>query len=125
MTQGELFAIITDKNFKKEVLDNAGPVMVEVGADWCGACHIMAPIIEKLAFRYKGRIKIGKVDIDKNKKVAREYGVNELPLLLFFNNGRIVDHVIGPVSTDALEARLKELLQTETKQKEDPNEKTT
>lgn len=109
----KMHTILTDENFQKEVLENLEPVLVEIGADWCGTCHIMDPIIEKLAVDYKGQIKFGKLDIDTNERIAREYGVSELPFLLFFKNGQPVDHIIGAVSKKVLETRLKELLQIE------------
>lgn len=101
---------LTDQNFQTEVLEYSKPVLVEVEADWCGTCHIMAPILEKLAHYYEGRIKFGRIDIEANEKIARDYGVSELPFLLFFKDGRLVDHVIGALSEKALDKRLKTLL---------------
>jgi thioredoxin 1 len=101
---------LTEANFRKVVLESREPILVEIGADWCGACHIMAPIIEKLAGEYEGQIKIGKLDIDTNETVARTYGVNELPLLLFFKDGKLLDHIIGTVSKKVLQTRIRTFL---------------
>jgi thioredoxin 1 len=101
---------LTEENFRKTVLESSEPILVEIGADWCGSCHIMAPIIEKLAGEYQGQIKIGKLDIDTNETVARTYGVNELPLLLFFKDGKLLDHIIGTVSQKVLQTRIQAFL---------------
>ena len=106
-----MFIVLTDENFQKEVMENPEPVLVEIGAEWCGTCHIMAPIIEKLAVQYKGRIKIGKLNIDTNIRIAREYGINELPIMLFFKNGQVVGHVIGAVSKNVLEEQIRAVLE--------------
>jgi thioredoxin 1 len=102
--------VLTEKNFKKIVLENPLPVLVEIEADWSGTCHIISPILDHLAHIYKGRILIGKLNVETNKQLAREYGVTELPLLLFFKNGNLIDHIIGAVSKSELEAKLQYLL---------------
>lgn len=102
--------MLTETNFRKEVLETSEVVLVEIGADWCGTCEIMAPIIERLAADYEGRIKFGRLDIDTNERLAGEYGVTELPFLLFFKEGQLVDHIIGVVSGKVLEERIKALL---------------
>ncbi len=101
---------LTETNFREEVLESSEPVLVKFWADWCGTCEIMAPIIERLAADYEGQIKFGKLDFDANKRLAREYSVTELPSLLLFMNGQLVDHIIGVVSGKVLEARIRKLL---------------
>lgn len=101
---------LTDENFEIEVLGSAKPVLVEIGADWSGGCHIMSPILDELAFIYEEQIKFGKVDIQTNEKLANNYGVTDLPILLLFKNGDLRDHVIGTISKKELETRLKSLL---------------
>ena len=103
----QLFKILTDDNFQKEVLENIKPVIVEIGANWCGSCHIIAPIIEKIAEKYKNNIVFGKMDIDSNKQIPQKYCVNEIPLLLFFKNGQIVDSISGAISMKNLETMIK------------------
>ncbi|MFQ5571347.1 MAG: thioredoxin family protein [Rhodothermales bacterium] len=98
--------ILTDENFQTEVLDNAGPVVVEVGADWCGTCHIMDPVLEKVAIRYRGRLKVGKLDLEENWDVTARYGVREIPTFLFFRRGELVGRIVGAVSRQELEAQL-------------------
>jgi thioredoxin 1 len=101
---------LTGKNFWKRVLESPLPFLVEIRADWSGSCEIMAPLIEHLAAEYAGRIHFGRLDIDANEEIAREFGVTELPFLLFFENGKLVDHIIGIISQKVLEAHIKNLL---------------
>jgi len=104
---------LTDSNFQKEVIQSTQPVLVEIYADWCGTCHMMAPIIEKLTHEFKRQIKMGKLDIDTNESVARKYGVGELPILLFFKNGELIDHMIAAIPKEVITTKLNDLLRTE------------
>ncbi|MCA9734310.1 MAG: thioredoxin family protein [Deferribacteres bacterium] len=101
---------LLEANFQMEVLQNPKPTLVEIGADWCGGCEIMAPVLERLAVVYTDRITFRTIDIEANETLAREYGVSELPFLLLFKNGHLVDHVVGVISAKELEDRLKNLL---------------
>jgi thioredoxin 1 len=102
--------IVDETSFQKEVYESTLPVFVEINAFWSGSCHIMEPVIQRMANRFESNIKMCKVDIDTNEKLAREYGISELPILLFFKDGMIKDHIIGPVSAVELESRLVNLL---------------
>lgn len=107
MQENSDFLKITDENFNSEVLECDKPVLVEIKANWCGCCHIMKPIVEKLGEELKGKLKIGVVDIDTNEKVAKDYGVSELPIILLFKNGELVDHLIGLISRNEFLKRIK------------------
>ena len=111
MNNGKIPTILTDEDFQQEVIENPEPVIVEIGAEWCGTCHIIAPIIEKLAVKFNEQIKFARLDIDRSKRMAGEYHITDLPTLLFFNNGQIVDHLFGAVSGYEVEAKIKTLLQ--------------
>lgn len=87
--------IVTEANFRKEVLENPGPVLVEFGADWCGASHMLAPILLQLREEFAGRVKIVRLDIEACSRVAAEYGVRDVPTLVFFKNGQMVDQING------------------------------
>ena len=102
---------LTDENFDGEVLRSRGLVMVYFWADWCGPCHMIFPVIEALASDFQGRIKVGKLDIDHNCRVAAQYGIRSTPTLLFFRNGRLVDHVVGVAPKRVLAEKLHSLLQ--------------
>lgn len=87
--------IVVEANFRKEVLENPEPVLVEFGADWCGASHMLAPILMQLREEFDGQIKIVRLDIDACPRVAEEYGFQEVPTLAFFKNGQMVDQISG------------------------------
>jgi len=102
---------VNGAHFQKDIMKSTKPVLVVFFARWCGSCHIIAPLIENLADTYKEQIYISMLDVDENKELVSEYGIVELPFLLFFNNGKIVDHIIGAVSKEVLECKFKALLQ--------------
>ena len=93
---------VTDRNFEQEVLKSKEPVVVDFWAPWCRPCHMIAPITEKLAEEYKGKVKICKLNVDENREVARRYQVMSIPLLLFFKDGQPVDQIIGAVPESKL-----------------------
>jgi thioredoxin 1 len=101
---------VTDANFREEVIAHQGSVVVVFEADWSGACHIVAPIIEDLARVFDGRIKVCKLDVTTNGGLVDAYGVRGLPTLLFFMNGKIVDSHTGIVSKEQLRMKLESLL---------------
>lgn len=102
---------LTDENFDAEVLEEPGPVLVIFSAEWCGPCHIIAPVIEELASDFEGQVKVGKVQIDHNPRIAIQYGIRSTLTLLFFSNGQLVDHVVGVVPKRVLAEKLHSLLQ--------------
>jgi len=81
--------------FEAEVLNSKEPVVVDFYADWCGPCHMMAPIVEQLAGEYAGRVSVGKLDVDVNQEIAIRYGVMGIPTLGLFREGKLVDRIVG------------------------------
>ena len=94
--------ILTENNFEEEVLKSDKPVLVDFWAEWCGPCKMVGPIIEELAKEYSGRVKIGKVNVDKNQSLAEKYGIRGIPSLILINNGKIVEQLIGVQSKERL-----------------------
>ena len=94
----------TNQNFKQEVEENKGLVLVDFTALWCGPCKLMAPIIDELAEDYKDKdIKIGKLDIDDGNEVAEKYNVMSVPTFILFKGGEVVEQLTGYQSKGALE----------------------
>ena len=87
--------ILSKDNFEEEVINSNVPVIVDFWAEWCGPCKMMLPIIDELAKEYKGRVKVGKVDVDQNQDISEKYGIRGIPTLIFFNNGEVVDQMVG------------------------------
>jgi thioredoxin 1 len=85
----------TDANFKSEVLEAEGPVLVDFWAPWCGPCRMLTPTVEQLAGEYSGRVKIGKVNTDENTQTASGYGISSIPTVMLFKNGEMIDKVVG------------------------------
>lgn len=85
---------ITDANFA-ETLNTDKPVMVDFWATWCGPCRALAPVVEELAADYEGKAVIGKCNVDENEELPMKYGIRNIPTLLFFKNGELVDRLVG------------------------------
>ncbi len=99
----------TDSNFE-ELLANNVVVVADFWANWCGPCRMVTPIIEELASEYEGKALIGKVDVDDNNDVASKYGIRNIPTILFFKNGEIVDKQVGAAPKNTIEDKIKALL---------------
>ena len=96
----------TDLNFEAEVLKSDQPVVVDFTATWCGPCKQLAPIIEKLADEFEGKVKVGKVDIDENPGISRKYGIKNVPTVLVFRKGEKDGEVVGAARREKLVSAL-------------------
>ena len=88
---------ITDNNFK-EILAKGTPVVIDFWAPWCGPCKMVGPIIDELAKEYEGRVIMGKCDVDENSDLPAEFGIRNIPTVLFFKDGALVDKQVGAVA---------------------------
>ena len=100
---------ITDGNFQ-EILAEGKPVVMDFWAPWCGPCKMVGPIIDELATEYEGKVIIGKCDVDENGDVAAEYGIRNIPTVLFFKNGELVDKQVGSAPKSAYVAKIEAIL---------------
>jgi thioredoxin 1 len=94
--------ILTDANFEESVIQADKLVLVDFWAEWCGPCRVIAPIVNELAEDYQNRMIVGKLDVDANPGVSVKYGIRNIPTILFFKNGEVVDKQVGAVPKGAL-----------------------
>ena len=105
---------ITDADFDAEVMQSAVPVIMDFYATWCGPCRQLAPTMDSLADQYAGKIKFVKVNVDESPKVAQQFQVEGIPMLVFLQNGKTAGTSVGLVAKEDLILRLDSLLQTNT-----------
>lgn len=86
---------ITDKDFQEKVLESDKPVLVDFWAAWCGPCRMVGPIIDELSTEYEGKAVIAKMDVDQNQEFAAKFGVRNIPTVLLFKNGELVNRQVG------------------------------
>jgi thioredoxin 1 len=101
---------IDESNFENEVKKSEIPVMLDFWATWCGPCKMIAPHVEEASSLYSGKLKVGKVDVDNNQKIASQYSIMSIPVVMFFKNGAVVDQVIGAMPKKALFDRIEKVL---------------
>ena len=101
---------ITKENFASEVLASDKPVLIDLWAEWCGPCRMMAPVVAELAEDYAGRVRVGKVNVDEQADIAVRYGVSSIPTLLMFKNGREAGRLVGYRPKADVAAALEQLL---------------
>lgn len=100
---------ITNENFAS-LKNGQLPFVIDFWATWCGPCRMLAPIIAELAKEYNGKIVVGKCDVEENEDLAQEFGIRNIPTVLFFKGGEIVDKVVGAVSKAKLDEKFQALL---------------
>ena len=101
--------VVTDENYK-ELLRGDKLVVLDFWAEWCGPCRMVGPIIDDLAAEFEGRVAIGKVDVDNNDDIVSDYGIRNIPTVLFFKGGEIVDKQVGAAGKEAFAEKINNLL---------------
>ena len=97
---------ITDQSFQEAVLNSDKPVLVDFWAAWCGPCRMLGPIIEEIANGFEGRAVVGKVDVDNNQQISVDYGIRNIPTVLIFKNGEVVDKIVGVSPKEVIAEKL-------------------
>lgn len=101
---------ITDESFDSILANSSKPILVDFGAEWCGPCKMMQPVVDMLAKEVEGKALVGKVDVDLNPNTAARFGIRNLPTFLFFKDGKLVDRAVGAVPKSVLQDKINSLL---------------
>jgi len=101
---------VSDATFDQEVLKSDQPVLVDFWAAWCGPCRALAPTVDTIATEYQGKIKVMKMDVDKNPATPGRYGVRGIPALILFKGGQVADQIVGFVPKDKIDQSLNRVL---------------
>ncbi|MBA4396066.1 MAG: thiol reductase thioredoxin [Syntrophus sp. (in: bacteria)] len=103
---------VTDSTFSKEVISSASSVLVDCWAPWCAPCRSIAPILDELAHKYAGGVKIAKLNVDDNPMIASQYSIQSIPTMLLFKDGKMVNRLVGALPKEEIERRLLEIMKT-------------
>ena len=97
---------LTDSNFKETVLDSGKVTLVDFWAEWCGPCRMIGPFVEEIAKEYEGKAVVGKLNVDHNPNISMQFGIRNIPALLFFKGGQVVDKQVGAAPKSVLAGKL-------------------
>jgi thioredoxin 1 len=100
---------ITSENFES-LKNGEKPLVVDFWATWCGPCRMVGPVISELAEQFDGKITVGKCDVEENEELAVEFGIRNIPTILFFKNGQVVDKMVGAQPKAKIEEKFQSLL---------------
>jgi thioredoxin 1 len=110
----ENVVVLTSENWKKEVMEADGPVLVDFWAAWCAPCRMIAPAVEKVAETFSGRAKVGKLNVDENPEIAGEFSIRSIPTLLVFKGGQVVEQRVGALPHPAIAEMVEKQLAPQT-----------
>lgn len=100
---------ITDENYN-ELVNSGKPMVLDFWAEWCGPCRMVSPIIDELAEEYEGRVLVGKMDVDNNNDIVAEFGVRNIPTVLFIKDGKVMEKQVGAAPKATFVAKIEKLL---------------
>jgi thioredoxin 1 len=106
--------ILTDQNFSEEVLKSREPILVDFWAEWCMPCQMIAPILQEIAEEFGEKIRIGKLDVDKNPLISTTFSIDAIPALILFKNGKAIQRFIGVQAKQVIEEAVKSIMEEET-----------
>ena len=101
---------VNDATFEQEVLQSDQPVLVDFWAAWCGPCKALSPIVDEVASEYSGKLKVMKMDVDRNQATPMRYGIRGIPALLLFKGGKVADQIVGYVPKDTIDKSIVKVL---------------
>ena len=107
---GQFVSEVNDADFEQAVLKSETPVLVDFWAAWCGPCRALAPVVDQVATEYEGKLKVMKMDVDRNNATPGRYGIRGIPALLLFKDGKVADQIVGYVPKDTIDKSVTKVL---------------